>query len=142
MNEFHPYRILPNNGGFTLERIKEMKTSIQGYQASRVKIKKEYLTQYKTKIESEFQEKLEMLVCEQLNNQTESDDRKLSRLYMCRLKSSEYTGSYQSILGLSCSQLYLDDHRSQLYWRPPYLYDSLKEDVEEVKKIYERILFE
>ena len=117
-----------------MERIEKMKDNIQEYRVRRAETKRDYLTKYKTKIETDFVEQLNILVRDQLHNQPDVSDRKLSNLFMCRLKSSEYTGSYESILGLSCSQPYLDDQKSQLYWRPPYLYDNLDKDMGEVEK--------
>ena len=85
-------------------------------------------------IENDFILKFEELIKCQTNNMLGSSDRKVTTLFLCHLKSSEYTGGFESILGLSNDLLYLDDQKSQCYWRPLYFYDNLARDLEEVKK--------
>ena len=46
--------------------------------------------------------------------------------------SSDYTESYESILGMSSSTLYLDEKRSQVYWIPECIYETIDKDMVEV----------
>ena len=52
--------------------------------------------------------------------------------------SSDYTESYESILGMSSSTLYLDEKRSQVYWIPECIYETIDKDMVEAEKILRR----
>lgn len=116
-----------------MERIEELEKCIQEYRIKRVEAKIEYLSQNKEKMELALKDVLEKLVLNQITKQLE-EKRLVSALFICHLMSSYYTGSYEMMLGLSSSKLYLDNHSSYIYWTPPHLYNNVNADMEEVKK--------
>jgi len=84
-------------------------------------------------LDKEIRELLQTLIEHQIQEQADEKEREISRVFVWRLESSDYTGSHKSVLGISTSQLYLDDKKSLIYWTPSCLYDHLDLDMDEVK---------
>ncbi len=116
-----------------MDRKKDMEQYIEEYRAERIRLKKMNLEAIRAKLQPLFKEKLKQLAADQLRKRRGSPE-KAEALYLCRLLSSGYTESYESVLGLGGSLLFLDKRRSETYWCPEYLYKDLESDMEEVKK--------
>ena len=121
-----------------MERKKDMEEYLKDYRINRFEDKRVRLNQYESKLSSTFQNKLRVLIIEQENRQKENSEDKIKCLYLCRLMSSDYTESYESILGMSSSTLYLDEKRSQVYWIPECIYETIDKDMVEAEKILRR----
>lgn len=104
-----------------MERKKDMEEYLKDYRINRFEDKRVRLNQYESKLNSTFQNKLRALIIEQENRQKENSEDKIKCFYLCRLMSSVYTESYESMLGMSGPTLYLDEKRSQVYWIPVYV---------------------
>lgn len=129
------YKKICFTGGLVLEQIEKMKEYLQEYFVSRVAVKRECLLENDVIVlEKSFKEVLKKLVDDQILKQIGDRKQVISAIFMCHLISSDYTGSYDSILGLCSPQIYLDEFGSSIYWRPPCLFDSIEKDMEEVKK--------
>lgn len=73
--------------------------------------KRAYLQQITEKLIPAFQSKLNILILEQINRQKEENAYKIKCIFLCRVMSSCYTESYEVILGISNSMLYLDEKK-------------------------------
>ena len=118
-----------------MNRCNELEEWIEEYRKDRKEKKSDYLANNLSSMESLFYEKLELLVKEQTDLQESETERKVKYFYLCRLMSSEYTESYESILGLSTQMLYLDEQKSQVYWFPHMIYKNIQMDMKEVEQI-------
>lgn len=116
-----------------MDRKKDMEQYIEEYRAERVRLKKTELERIRAELQPLFNETLKQLAADQLRKRRGIPEN-VEILYLCRLLSSGYTESYESVLGLGGSLLFLDKRRSETYWRPEYLYKDLESDMEEVKK--------
>jgi len=105
-----------------MNRCNELEECIEEYRKVRIEKKRDYLANNLSSMETLFYEKLELLVKEQTSLQESETEREVKYFYLCRLMSSEYTESYESVLGLSTQMLYLDEQKSQVYWFPLMLY--------------------
>ena len=121
-----------------MERKKDMEEYLKDYRINRFEDKRARLNQYESKLSLTFQNKLKTLIIEQENRQKENSEDKIKCFYFCRLMSSVYTESYESILGMSSSTLYLDEKRSQIYWIPECIYETIDKDMVEAEKILRR----
>lgn len=121
-----------------MERKKDMEEYLKDYRINRFEDKRARLNQYESKLSLTFQNKLKTLIIEQENRQKENSEDKIKCFYFCRLMSSVYTESYESILGMSSSTLYLDEKRSQIYWFPECIYETIDKDMVEAEKILRR----
>lgn len=121
-----------------MERKKDMEEYLKDYRINRFEDKRVRLNQYESKLSSTFQNKLRVLIIEQENRQKENSEDKIKCFYLYRLMSSDYTESYESILGMSSSTLYLDEKRSQVYWIPECIYETIDKDMVEAEKILRR----
>lgn len=117
-----------------MDRKKELEDYISEYRKNRNEKKRAYLTQNTSKLISAFQSKLNILILEQINRQKDDGD-KIKFIFLCRLMSSSYTESYEAILGMSNSMLYLDEKKSQVYWHPEPIHETINKDMEEVEAI-------
>ena len=117
---------------------KDMEEYLKDYRINRFEDKRARLNQYESKLSLTFQNKLKTLIIEQENRQKENSEDKIKCFYFCRLMSSDYTESYESILGMSSSTLYLDEKRSQVYWIPECIYETIDKDMVEAEKILRR----
>lgn len=118
-----------------MDRRKEMEEYLKEYRTERLKIKKIYLENNLIKLESAFHEKLNILIAEQLQRQKEDNAVKLKNIFLCRLISSGYTESYETILGMSSVMLYMDEKKSQVYWYPELVYENIVQDMDAVEKL-------
>lgn len=116
--------------------LKDKRKQEKEYRINRFENKRAYLSQYSSRLSSTFQSKLNVLINEQVNKQKNKDNAdRIKLIYLCQLLSSSYTGSYEVILGMSNSKLYLDEKKSQVYWYPESIYESIDKDMEEIEKI-------
>ena len=118
-----------------MNRCNELEECIEEYRKIRIEKKSDYLANNLTSMETLFYEKLELLVKEQTSLQESETEREVKYFYLCRLMSSEYTESYESVLGLSTQMLYLDEQKSQVYWFPHLIYKNIQMDMKEVEQI-------
>lgn len=118
-----------------MNRCNELEECIEEYRKVRIEKKSDYLANNLTSMETLFYEKLELLVKEQTSLQESETEREVKYFYLCRLMSSEYTESYESVLGLSTQMLYLDQQKSQVYWFPHLIYKNIQMDMKEVEQI-------
>ncbi|PPK81372.1 hypothetical protein BXY41_104174 [Lacrimispora xylanisolvens] len=118
-----------------MNRCNELEECIEEYRKVRIEKKSDYLANNLTSMETLFYEKLELLVKEQTSLQESETEREVKYFYLCRLMSSEYTESYESVLGLSTQMLYLDEQKSQVYWFPHLIYKNIQMDMKEVEQI-------
>lgn len=118
-----------------MNRCNELEECIEEYRKVRIEKKSDYLANNLTFMETLFYEKLELLVKEQTSLQESETEREVKYFYLCRLMSSEYTESYESVLGLSTQMLYLDQQKSQVYWFPHLIYKNIQMDMKEVEQI-------
>ncbi|SEU23048.1 hypothetical protein SAMN05443270_3565 [Lacrimispora sphenoides] len=118
-----------------MDRRKEMEEYLKDYRTERLRIKKIYLENNLIKLESAFHEKLDILIAEQLQRQKEDNAVKLKNIFLCRLISSGYTESYETILGMSSVMLYMDEKKSLVYWYPELVYENIVQDMEAVEKL-------
>ena len=118
-----------------MDRCNELEECIEEYRKVRIEKKSDYLANNLTSMETLFYEKLELLVKEQTSLQESETEREVKYFYLCRLMSSEYTESYESVLGLSTQMLYLDEQKSQVYWFPHLIYKNIQMDMKEVEQI-------
>ena len=79
-----------------------------------------------------------MCIRDRTSLQESETEREVKYFYLCRLMSSEYTESYESVLGLSTQMLYLDEQKSQVYWFPHMIYKDIQMDMKEVERIVRR----
>lgn len=121
-----------------MNRCNELEEWIEEYRKDRIEKKSDYLANNLSSMESLFYEKLDLLVKEQTSLQESETEREVKYFYLCRLMSSEYTESYESVLGLSTQMLYLDEQKSQVYWFPHMIYKDIQMDMKEVEQIVRR----
>ncbi|MDF2888560.1 MAG: hypothetical protein K0R23_2945 [Lacrimispora sp.] len=121
-----------------MNRCNELEEWIEEYRKDRIEKKSDYLANNLSSMESLFYEKLDLLVKEQTSLQESETEREVKYFYLCRLMSSEYTESYESVLGLSTQMLYLDEQKSQVYWFPHMIYKDIQMDMKEVERIVRR----
>lgn len=116
-----------------MERINELEAYIGEYWEERTKAKKLFLSKNSAIMEITFRMKLNTLIDEQVRRQKTGQD-KIKYLFLCNLISSSYTGSYEVMLGMSNSMLYLDERESHVYWYPALVYEGFDDDMQEVEK--------
>lgn len=116
-----------------MDRLKELEDSIKGFWSERTMKKKILIDDNYEKIKVEFQKKLIYLIDHQTRQKREDSEEKIQTIYLYRLMSGIYTESYDSILGLSNSMLYLDDGKSQIYWTPEIIYSDIHRDMKAVE---------
>ena len=78
---------------------------------------------------------VETLIQDEAEQQAAKEQGKIKYLIFSRLRSSEYTGSYEMLVAMSNDTLYFDDNMSCRYWMPDILYQNLEEDMKHVRKI-------
>lgn len=116
-----------------MDRREDLEEYLREYLEKRMKLKKEFLLIGETHMEPVFREKLASLVKAQVRKQSEKKQNKIRYFFLCRLISSGYTGSHQTLLGLSNSMLYLDENKSYIYWYPEQLYADIEADMKEAE---------
>ena len=115
-----------------MERVKKLEEYIRDYWDERTEQKKKYIQKREQELEQELCHKLNILIKEQVKRQEEDEQRIAKYLFLCRLSSSGYTGSYDVMLGLSDSRMYLDEDMSYTYWYPKLIYGTVDKDMEDV----------
>lgn len=115
-----------------MERVEKMEEYIGDYWDERIEQKKKCIQKREEELWSELCQKLNILIKEQKKRQEEDEQRIVKYLFLCRLGSSGYTGSYDVMLGLSNSMLYLDEDMSYTYWCPKQIYGTVDNDMEGV----------
>lgn len=112
-----------------MERYKEIEEHLEEYCKHRIDLKRLFLSENIMQLITSFQNKLDTLIMEQVQR-----DVKIKYIFACRLLSSTYTESYQWVLGMSNSMLYLDEGKSLAYWYPELIYKDVNIDMKEVEK--------
>lgn len=113
----------------------ELEYYIKKYREERINKNNRILGDKNKELKLEFYSKLNKLIDEQVIHQNNGDQNKIKHISLCRLISSCYTGSYESYLWLSNSQLYYDNYKSYVYWKPAFIYDSIDNDMMEIEKL-------
>jgi len=117
-----------------MSRVDEMEEAIKNYWNECIEAREAELCKHEDKLEKEFRQNLIILKDEQIKKQVDGKQKEIRYLYLCRLNSSVYTQSYELILGMSSARLFMDEHKSMIYFCPYIIYESIDEDMEEVKK--------
>lgn len=115
-----------------MERIQEMEESIREYWTERTRIKKDFITEHYEKLKLQFQKILKTLVDEQCGVGRDAQ-KKIQSVYLYQLRTSTYTESYETILGMAASNPYLDENKSQTYWYPELVYKNIGDDMKAVE---------
>lgn len=118
-----------------MERIEELEKSIKEYWANRTELKKNILLNQYVELNQEFKEKLMYLIEKQSKRKEGDNQKKIKSIYLYRLLSSVYTENYEAVLGISNSDLYLDEERSETYWFPALVYKNIGEDFKEIETL-------
>ena len=121
-----------------MKRISEMENSVKKNWCLRTNVKRKFLNEHYMELKPDFDEKLYNLFEQQKNRSKHIKGRKIQSIYLNRLLSSVYTESYESMLGMSGPTLYLDEKRSQVYWIPECIYETIDKDMVEAEKILRR----
>ena len=122
-------------GNNKVDRNKDIEEYLKEYRNERLKLKRTYLTKNMCNMAPVFCKKLNLLISEQLNRQEDDKEAILNYIYLCHLKSSDYTESFKAIFGCSNSMLYLDEKKSQCYWYPELIYKNISEDMNTIEKL-------
>lgn len=117
-----------------MERLEQMEEYVREFWDEHIRLKEIEIQKKDSHLEHELKLKTDNLVKEQVVLQQGNDQRIIKYLFLCKLHSSSYTGSYEVMLGMSNDQLFLDENRSYLYWYPSHVYDSLDKGMAEVEK--------
>lgn len=121
-----------------MERIKDMERNIRDIRTKRLETMQSHIAEYIPVLAQGFRKALNTIIKEQLQYQSEEAESKIKHLYLCRLHTSDYTGSYGAIIGMSGSGMYLDENPSQVNWYLKSLYANLDKDMEAVTKLLRR----
>ncbi len=113
----------------------ELSEFIKEYREIRTQNKMGHLVEEAFKAIPSFQEKLIFLIDKQTQKQKQVIEGKIKFIFLCRTLSSDYTGSYESILGMSDDMLYLDEKKSQVFWHPVLFDRGIDEDLRTAEKI-------
>ena len=95
----------------------------------------EYLNSHYDDLLEQLWALVETLIQDEAEQQAAKEQGKIKYLIFSRLRSSEYTGSYEMLVAMSNDTLYFDDNMSCRYWMPDILYQNLEEDMKHVRKI-------
>ena len=114
-----------------MERINKLEETIKEHWIAHTEAKRIFLFEHYEEMKPEFYKKLNSLIDEQKNRN--KDGIKIQAVYLYRLLSSVYTESYEAILGIASSDLYLDEGKSEAYWFPDLVYRNIDEDLKEIE---------
>lgn len=95
----------------------------------------EYLNSHYDDLLEQLWALVETLIQDEAEQQAAKEQGKIKYLIFSRLRSSEFTGSYEMLVAMSNDTLYFDDNMSCRYWMPDLLYQNLEEDMKHVRKI-------
>lgn len=121
-----------------INRIKDMENSIKDYRDKRLTTVQSHVPEYVSALNPIFCKALNTIMKEQLQLQSDDAESKVKNIYFCRLHTSDYTGSYGGLMGMSNSDMYLDENFRQVNWYPTPLYANLDRDMEAATKILRR----
>lgn len=116
-------------------RIKDLEQAIKKYRSDRLTTMQSHMPKNINVLMPTFRKALNSVIKHQLQRQSEEAESKIKHLYLCRLHTSDYTGSHGAIIGMSDSGMYLDENSSQVNWYPTPLYANLDKDMEAVIKL-------
>lgn len=116
-----------------MSRIPEMEECLKEYWEEYISIKREFLLGHYKELEPEFHEKLICLAEDQIHKQREKRQGKIQAIYLNYLRSSIYTESYELLIGMGNSMLYLDENRSQTYWFSKLVYENVEKEMKEAE---------
>lgn len=91
-----------------MDRIRELEESIKEHWIERTEKKKDFLMEHYEALKSEFHINLNDLIDDQKNRKREGEQKKIQSIYLNQLLTSVYTESYEVVLGIANSDLYLD----------------------------------
>ena len=117
-----------------MERLEQMEEYVREFWDEHIRLKEVEIQKKDSQLEYDLKLKIDSLVNEQVVRQQGDNQRIIKYIFLCKLHSSGYTGSYEVVLGMSDDQLFLDENRSYLYWYPSHIYDSLDKGMAEVEK--------
>lgn len=118
-----------------MKRNQELEDYIKEYRKERKERKMGRLSAYVQKLSPSFLENMDVLVREQERRQKEEKGEPVKYVFLCRLMSSYYTESYDAVLGLGSVKLYLDEKKSQVFWKPAPVYEGIDRDMGDVEKL-------
>lgn len=112
----------------------EFEAHLEQYRKERMEQKRRMLKTDQTELNRLLCEALDNLIIQQLDKQHNGEQEGVSNVYLCRLASSRYTESYRVLLGMSSSQLFQDDNRTETLWYAEPVYKDMGNDMKQVKK--------
>jgi len=112
-----------------MERLDELETYIRDYWEELIQRKKIGIQKQEPQLTDELCKKLNVLIEQQLLKQAEDQERKIQYLFLCQMKSSYYTGSYEVMLGLCNTMIFLDEDKSYAYWYPKPIFETIEVDM-------------
>lgn len=118
-----------------MERLEELQAYIEDYRSERMEQKKKLLKADRTQLNRLFCEALDAAINHQTEKQSFDEQEKVRYIFLCQLASSRQTESYKVLLGMSNSDLYLDDAKVTVFWYPEPIYQNVSADMKEVKKL-------
>jgi len=118
-----------------LERLEKLETYIEDYRSKRMEQKKKWLKTDRTQLNRQFCEALDAAINHQTDKQLSDEQEKVRYIFLCQLASSRQTESYKVLLGMSNSNLYLDDAKVTVFWYPEPVYQNVRDDMKEVQKL-------
>lgn len=121
-----------------MDRKADIAEYLNEYRQQRKKAKQRCLDENNDRLMPLFLQKLNDLIADQLQRRREGTAEKIKFIFLCRLLSSGYTESYESVLGMSSDMLYLDEKKSLVFWHPAPLYTNIDKDMEEAEKLLRR----
>lgn len=121
-----------------MDRKADIAEYLNEYRQQRKKAKQRCLDENIDRLIPLFLQKLNDLIADQLQRRREGTAEKIKFIFLCRLLSSGYTESYESVLGMSSDMLYLDEKKSLVFWNPAPLYTNIDKDTEEAEKLLRR----
>lgn len=111
----------------------ELEDYVNDYRIKRIEQKRRMLNTDRSELNRLFCEALDDLIGQQADRRRNGEPKKIRYVYLCRLASSRYTGSYKALLGMSDSMLYLDDRKTEFLWYPEPIYQNMKRDMDKVR---------
>ena len=121
-----------------MNRQEELEMYIQEYREQRLLDRKAYAAAHYKKMIPAFGSKLGLLIEEQIRRQNTRQQESIKYLMISRLRSSNYTESYELAMGMSNSMLYMDKNTSYVYWSPDIVHDSITKDTKDAEKLLRR----
>lgn len=121
-----------------MDRKTDIAEYLNDYRQQRKTAKWDYLSKNIDELKPLFYQKMDDLIADRLHKQREGTEEKVRFIFLCRLLSSGYTESFESVLGMSSDMLYLDEKKSLTFWQPALVYKNMDKDMEETEKLLRR----